>query len=297
MRDGVDPLEERAAGKIRSKRLTFSEAIADCLDARQAQLKRDAAAGRWLSPLSVHVIPKIGDKAIEDVDQHVLKRLLEPIWHEKSDTARKAINRLNLTLKHAAALGLDVDLQAKMKARELLGEQRHEAAHVPSIPYPEASAFYAMLASKPQMCCLALRFLMLTVARTSEICFARREDVVDDVLIVPAERTKTGQEHRVPLAPEALEVIDAAAHRQRRTYFSRHRAVRRCPTLRWRDLWSERDTWRDPTAFEQPSEHGSRSRPTLPMKSKKPASATGSTQAACELTSGQVALSDGGNGS
>lgn len=214
MRDGVDPIEERAAGKIRSKRLTFSEAIAGCFDARQAQLKRDGAAGRWLSPLSVHVIPKIGDKAIEDVDQHVLKRLLEPIWHEKSDTARKAINRLNLTLKHAAALGLDVDLQETMKARALLGKQRHEVEQLPSIPYPEAPAFYAMLASKPQMSCLALRFLMLTVARTNEICFARREDVVDDVLIVPAERTKTGQEHRVPLAPEALEVIDGAAHLQ-----------------------------------------------------------------------------------
>ena len=76
---------------------------------------------------------------------------------------------MNLTLKHAAALGLDVDLQATMKARALLGKQRHETQHVPSLPYADAPGFYAMLRSKSQMSCLALRFLMLTVARTSEV--------------------------------------------------------------------------------------------------------------------------------
>lgn len=35
---------------------------------------------------------------------------LAPIWHKRADTARKAANRLSLVLKHAAALGLSVDL-------------------------------------------------------------------------------------------------------------------------------------------------------------------------------------------
>ena len=167
-----------------------------------------------MSPLTVHVIPAIGDRVIEDVDQHMLKRLLEPIWHEKPDTARKAMNRLNLTLKHAAALGLDVDLQATMKARALLGKQRHEVQHVPSIPYAEAPAFYRMLTAKPQMSCLALRFLMLTVARTSEIRFARKDDIADDVLNIPPERTKIGREHRIPLTTETQAIIAEASSLQ-----------------------------------------------------------------------------------
>lgn len=210
VRDGADPIEERSAARLRSKRLTVAEAIEGCFAARQAELKADGAAGRWLSPLSVHVIPAIGERAVEDVDQHMLKRLLEPLWHEKPDTARKAMNRLNLTLKHAAALGLDVDLQAPMKARALLGKQRHEVQHVPSIPYPEAPDFYRMLTRKQQMSCLALRFLMLTVARTSEIRFARHDEIVDDVLVIPADRTKTGKEHRIPLGSEMLAVIGEA---------------------------------------------------------------------------------------
>jgi hypothetical protein len=103
VRDGNDPIDLRKAAQVRSDRLTIAEAIEQCFTARQAELKNDGQAGRWLSPLSIHIIPKIGSTAIEDLDQHLLKRTLEPIWHEKPDTARKAMNRMNLTLKHAAA--------------------------------------------------------------------------------------------------------------------------------------------------------------------------------------------------
>ncbi|MCB1417674.1 MAG: integrase arm-type DNA-binding domain-containing protein [Notoacmeibacter sp.] len=211
LRDGIDPIGEREAAKRSSKRLTVGEAIASCFAARQAELKGDGVAGRWMSPLSTHVIPAIGKMPIEDVDQHVLKRMLEPVWHEKPDSARKAMNRINLTLKHAAALGLEVDLQSTMKARALLGKQRHEAKHIPSMPWQEAPAFYAGLYDKgEQMTCLALRFLMLSVLRTSELRFARHSDIDGDILIIPAIRTKTGTEHRVPLTGEMLAVINQA---------------------------------------------------------------------------------------
>ncbi len=207
VRDGDDPIEQRAARRLRAKRLTVEEAIEGCFAARQAELKADGKAGRWLSPLAVHIVPAIGDVAIEDLDQHVIRKVLEPIWHEKPDTARKAMNRLNLTLKHAAALGLEVDMQATMKARALLGKQRHTVEHVPSIPYREAPAFYRVLCGKTFFSCHALRFLMLTAARTSEIRFARRDDLAGDVLVIPAERTKTGTEHRIPLSSEACDLI------------------------------------------------------------------------------------------
>ncbi|MEM7601318.1 MAG: site-specific integrase [Verrucomicrobiota bacterium] len=165
-----------------------------------------------MPPLAVHILPKIGEVPVEDIDQHVLKRTLEPIWHKKADTARKALNRLNLTLKHAAALGLDVDLQATMKARALLGKQRHQATHVPSIPYQDAPAFYQWLCTQPHQSCYVLRFLMLTAARTGEVRFATTNEIIDNVLVIPRERTKTKREHKIPLTEEALRVI-AQAHK------------------------------------------------------------------------------------
>ena len=53
-------------------------------------------------------------------DQRDIRGTLAPIWHTKADTARKAMNRLSICMRHAAALGLDVDLQATDKAKALL---------------------------------------------------------------------------------------------------------------------------------------------------------------------------------
>ena len=208
--EGIDPIEERQRVRQPIEKVTVKEAVMSCFEARQAELKDDGKAGRWLSPLSMHILPKLGKKPIESIDQHILKKHLEPIWHDKPVAARKALNRMNLTLKHAAALGLDVDLQAVMKAQALLGKQRHTPSHIPSLPYEEAPKFYKWLKTKDLQSCYALRFLMLTAARTSEIRFATFDEIEGDVWSLPPERTKTGKAHRIPLTTEALAVIKQA---------------------------------------------------------------------------------------
>ena len=210
LRKGVDPIEERQARRSKPKRMSVREAIDSCFQSRQAELKGDGLAGRWMSPLENHVIPKIGKTPVEDVDQHTLKTILEPIWHSKASTAAKAANRMNLVLKHAAALGLNVDLQATMKAKALLGKQRHVSKHVPSMPYQDAPAFYRFLRAKEARTALAMRFLMLTAARSGEVRHARWDEVENDVWTIPASRTKQGAEHRIPLSPQALSVLEIA---------------------------------------------------------------------------------------
>jgi len=213
LRDGPDPIEERARLRRRLDRLTVEQAIEGCFEARKAQLKGDGEAGRWMSPLKVHVVPKIGTKAIEDVDQHTLKQLLEPIWHEKPQAASKALNRLNLTLKHAAALGLDVDLQATMKTRALLGKQRHKVEHIPAMPYSDVPAFYQSLVGEESIVALALRFLILTAARTSEVRMATFDEIEGDVWTLSEARTKNGREHKIPLSSEAASIVEIARDR------------------------------------------------------------------------------------
>jgi integrase len=210
LRIGIDPIAQRAEGRKSVARLTVKQAVDSCFEARKAELKGDGEAGRWMSPLSIHVLPVIGKTAIEDVDQHVLKKALEPIWHSKADTARKALNRLSLTLKHAAAHGLEVDLQATMKVRALLGKQRHVSEHIPSMPYKDAPAFYRWLCEQTSAAALPLRFVMLTAARTGEVRHARHTYIDGEILTLPPEVTKTGREHRIPLTEETMSVIKAA---------------------------------------------------------------------------------------
>jgi integrase len=215
VRDGLDPIAEREKTRKATDRLTLAEAIQGCFESRQAGLKADGKAGRWLSPLAVHVMHKYGKRPVEDIDQHIMKEMLDPIWHAKAVTASKILSRVNLTLQHAAALGLDVDLQVTMKARALLGKQRHVVEHIPSLPYAEMPEFYRWLCGKKLGSAFALRFLILTAARTSEVRFATYGEIDGDVWTLPPDRTKTGKEHRVPLTDEAITVLDAINNPQK----------------------------------------------------------------------------------
>jgi integrase len=207
VRVGNDPIADRRRAKRVQAVLTVREAVEGCFDARKAELKRDGEAGRWMSPLSVHILPKLGKLPVEELDQHLIKETLDVIWHKKPEAAEKALNRLSLTLKHAAALGLDVDLQATMKARALMGKQRRTTEHIPSMPYEDAPAFYQRLKAMEGVSPVALRFLMLTLGRTSEVRLATFDEIAADVWLLTAERRKVGPDFRIPLSAEALRLV------------------------------------------------------------------------------------------
>lgn len=142
-RNGVDPIKERQRQKREAaKRLHMLREIAeDAFESRKAELKGEGKAGRWFSPLEIHILPKLGKVPVAEIDQTDIRDVLAPIWHTKADTARKALNRLSICMRHAAALGLDVDIQATEKAKALLGRTRHVAENIPAMPWQEVPAF------------------------------------------------------------------------------------------------------------------------------------------------------------
>lgn len=212
---GRDPVKEREAEARAARREDVSLAVltADAFEARKAELKGDGTAGRWLSPLTIHVLPKLGKVPVPDLDQRDIRDCLAPIWHTKADTARKALNRLNIVLRHAAALGIDVDLQATEKAKALLGKSRHVARNIPAMAWQDVPDFYATLA-EPTPTHLALRLLILTGVRTGPLRHLRLEQIDGDVWTIPGEAMKGRKgataDFRVPLSAEALRVIEAA---------------------------------------------------------------------------------------
>ncbi len=209
---GRDPVKEREAEERAAQREDISLAIltADAFEARKAELKGDGLAGRWLSPLTLHVLPKLGKVPVTDLDQRDIRDTLAPLWHTKADTARKALNRLSIVLKHAAALGLNVDLQATEKAKALLGKSRHVAKNIPAMAWADVSEFYASL-EEPTLTHLALRLLILTGVRSNPLRNIRIEQIEGDIWTVPAEGMKgrkgATEAFRVPLSIEAQRVI------------------------------------------------------------------------------------------
>ena len=221
---GLDPIKEREAEKraARGEDISLSVITNDAFEARKAELKDDGKAGRWLTPLTLHVLPKIGKVPVTDIDQRDIRDTLAPIWHNKADTARKAMNRLSIVLRHAAALGLDVDLQATEKAKALLGKSRHVAKHIPAMAWADVPEFYASL-GEPALTHLALRLLMLNPGvRSKPLRHLRLEQIEDEVWTVP-EGDMKGQKgrapaYRVPLCKEAQRIIELARPHARNGY-------------------------------------------------------------------------------
>lgn len=215
VRSNLDPIKERERQRREAaKKLHFLREIAeDAFESRKAELKGDGKAGRWFTPIELHILPKLGKVPVAEIDQTDIRDTLAPIWHAKAETARKALNRLSIVMRHAAALGLEVDLQATDKARALLGQQRHKAENIPALPWAEVPTFYASL-SGPTITHLALRLLILTGVRSGPLRFIREDQIDGDMWTIPGEAQKGRKDKtpdfRVPLVPEALAVIDAA---------------------------------------------------------------------------------------
>ena len=70
-------------------------------------MKADGKAGRWFSPLELHVLPELGRLPIEQVDQRDIADTIGKIWYSKAETARKAMNRLGIIFQYGAAMGLN----------------------------------------------------------------------------------------------------------------------------------------------------------------------------------------------
>ncbi len=225
LREGRDPIKEREKQKREAiSNLHYLKDIAlDAFESRKAELEGDGKAGNWFLPLQLYVLPKLGCIPISEITQTEIRNVLAPIWHIKADTARKALNRLNLCLKHAAALGLDVDLQATEKARALLGKQRHKVTNRPAMDWKDVPAFYKTLCEASTITQLALRLLILTGVRTNPLRYIHKDQVEGNIWTIPAENMKgrrdATKEFRVPLSSEALEILKQARLLSRNDFF------------------------------------------------------------------------------
>ncbi|WP_080111486.1 tyrosine-type recombinase/integrase [Brucella abortus] len=220
VRSNIDPIKERERQKREAAHNLhlLKDVAIDAFESRKAELKGDGDAGRWFSPLEHHILPKLGKVPVADIDQKDIRDTLAPIWHSKAETARKAINRLAICMRHAAALGLDVDLQATEKARALLGKQRHKAQNIPAMPWQEVPAFYATL-TDDSVTHLAMRLLILTGVRSGPLRSIHESQIDGNVWTIPGEAMKgrkdATNDFRVPLTVEAMKVIDIARRHAR----------------------------------------------------------------------------------
>ena len=207
-RAGGDPL----AFKRRADVPTFAEAAEKVHAIHRPTWKNDRHAASWLTCLREYAFPRIGDQRVSDVTARDVMAILLPIWHTRAETARRVRQRIGTVMKWAITQGFRSDNPAGEAVgaalpRNTSGPPRHHRA----LPYDEvAGALATVRASSAGMAVrLAFEFLVLTAARSGEVRLAtwNEIDFGARTWTVPGERMKAGREHRVPLAPRAVEVL------------------------------------------------------------------------------------------
>lgn len=207
---GLDPLEERkAAAAVGS---TFGECAEALIKSLEPGWRNDAQAEQWRQSLRDYG-PR-ADMPIKDVDTAAVMACLQPIWATKTETASRLRGRIERVLDWARVHGLrSGDNPARWRGHldKLLPKPTKvtKPRHHEAMPYAEVPAFMARLAERDGAARRALRFTILTAARTGEVTGAdwAEFDMGDAVWTIPAERMKGGREHRVPLSTAALAIL------------------------------------------------------------------------------------------
>ncbi len=221
--DGIDPLDAKAAEKARkateaAAAVTFRTAAAGYIKAHRTAWRNEKHAWQWGQTLDAHVYPVIGDLSVAAIDTGHITRILEPIWSTKAETAARVRGRIEAILDYAKTHGWRSGenparwkghLDNVLPARGKVSKVQHHAA----LPWGEIGAFMGDLAKQTGVAVLALRFTILTAARTGEVVGATwaEIDMKARTWTTPGERMKAGVEHRVPLSDAALAVLEEVA--------------------------------------------------------------------------------------
>ncbi len=229
-RDGGDPLENRRAAQRAS--LTFENAAAQVHASHTASWGNEKHKKQWIDTLKQYVFPHFGKKPLDKIDPADVLKSLSPIWVTKPETARRVLQRIRAVMDWAKASGHrngDNPTDGIMKA---LPKQTTRRAHHAALPYQEIASYIKKmrkLAAGPSAK-LALEFLVLTAARTNEVLQAKwtEIDLRKRTWTIPANRMKAKQEHRVPLSPRCLAILEVARTlSQENTYIFPGRVVKK----------------------------------------------------------------------
>lgn len=214
--EGLDPIENRRAARAIVAR-TWGEAVDDFITTHRAGWKSDAQAAQWRQSLVDH-----GPDAalpVGAIDTPLVVATLRRIWTDKTETAtrvRGRIERIWAAEKVAGHVTGENPARWRGHLDHLLPKPSKvaRAGHHAAMPYRDVPALMAELTARDGLARRALRFTILTAARTAEVTGAqwREFDLKAGLWTIPPERMKAGRAHRVPLVPALVDLLRTLPH-------------------------------------------------------------------------------------
>ncbi|MFA7351391.1 MAG: integrase arm-type DNA-binding domain-containing protein [Methylotenera sp.] len=219
--NGIDPVEDKRASMARliaSQRntITFDDAADKVHAAKSKTFKNDKYKAQWISAIRMYASPFIGKMPVAEIDLASIKQVFDPIWDDKTDTAKKLRGNVEAILAWATVNGyrkgdnparwqgyLD---QIYNKPSQIKTVKHHAAMKIDDMP-----SFMPKLREQEGIGARALEFTILTAARSGEVRGASWDEIDLDnkVWTIPAERMKGKKEHRSALSNDAIALLQA----------------------------------------------------------------------------------------
>jgi integrase len=221
IRQGIDPRVTKKVAKSmllaeQAKSVTFSTVSDMYIKKKARELKTAKQVQKLSAHLETYAYPHLGKLLIGDIERAHIIKMLSPIWETKTETASRVRATVERILDMAGAEGLRTgDNPARWKGNlELslpLPSKISKVQHYAALPVDEMPEFMRELTSRTTAGAMALRFGILTAARSGEIRGATWEEIDMDAKVwtIPGERMKNGRTHKVPLCGDALALLSA----------------------------------------------------------------------------------------
>lgn len=215
--DGLDPIEYRRAARSAADAFprTWGEAVEDYIARHRAGWKKEAQERQWRQSLADY--GPAADTPVASVDTDAVLACLSPLWRaggkvETASRLRGRIERIWDAEKVMGSVAGENPARWRGHLEHLLAKPSRIARkrHHPAMPFADVPALVARLAERDGPARRALRWTILTAARTDETIGATWAEIDAERALwtIPPSRMKGGEEHVVPLPAAALALLD-----------------------------------------------------------------------------------------
>ena len=165
-------------------------------------------------PSKLYAYPRFGNKRVDQITTADVMACLAPQWHDKPETVSQVKQRISAVMKWSIAQGFRDDNPADDRITAASASNTQRPQHMKALPHNlVGAAVRAVEATDAHWATIAaFKFLTLTATRSGEGRNATWDEIDLSAAIwaIPAKRTKTRREHRVPLSTGALAVLHGA---------------------------------------------------------------------------------------
>ena len=192
---------------------TFDEFSEEWISNNQLQWKNRKHVQQWENTLRQYASPHIGQNTIDTIETRHVMAVLSPIWISKTETATRLRERIERILAAAIVLGYrkgpnPAAWRGHLEFLLPTPSKIHVVTHHAAMDYKELPDFYRGLSFNGCTSAHALRLLILTACRTSEVTGAEFDEFNGDLWVIPQRRMKSGRPHRIPLSSPAVRIVD-----------------------------------------------------------------------------------------